>query len=247
MSLPAGLPDSKVCPRCKEDKPQGEYYVVRDRRRSAYKLAVYCKPCQREYLREYHQRKRQDPEWRERERERKREWDRQNKDHVREYKREWYHRARQRPEWVERRRAQDAARQRLWYRKSVRNRKLRSQWNREARAIRRDKEGGRPRASAGDGSQGGWLPIEPFREWLIAYRDEMRDPLADAGSRDSAFVAQVALALGLSQDAAGRRVRDWVNVAQHIPLDKADAVLTRLDSPARLYELWPELAEEAAA
>lgn len=88
------------------------------------------------------------------------------------------------------------------------------------------------------------LPIEPFREWLDAFIAEERVVKAtDRNNESEMSVVYERLALALGSDTANvkRLVHRWRNESQWIPLDYADAVLTRLDSAARLAELWPEL------
>lgn len=94
------------------------------------------------------------------------------------------------------------------------------------------------------------LPIEPFREWLEDFFEREKVETRTDAPSDSENVAayrQLASALGRSEASIHRAVQRWREESQVIPLDYADKILTTLDSPARLYELWPHLAEEAVA
>lgn len=117
--------------------------------------------------------------------------------------------------------------------------------DRRRRGVPERKFGPKSKRSAGKDMD---LPIAPFREWLRAYVAEHRDPERDrVNDLPVAAYDHLALAMDVSREAAERAVYRWLNENESVRLSKADAVLTKLDSSARLYELWPELAEEAAA
>lgn len=259
---PMSLPAEKRCPRCEETKPcKTGFYGWTDKRTGNWRWHTYCRECVLEKTRErasspeYREKRRerdrkrwQDPEYRERQNARMREYDR--------WRRSWD------AEYLETRRAnsrdwkrRNEARARAYseeYRERIRRddelRRRRNQQRRERYAIQRDREGGGRRLGKPRGDRRDeFLPIEPFREWLRWYLDQEREPDAEPGKELSVAYRRIAWATGVSETAASRAVYRWLNESEHIPLGLADAVLTKLDSPARLYELWPELAGEAAA
>lgn len=249
MSALDHLPETKVCSVCRLEKPREEFYLRRRPKTGRFYLRSACRSCQMDRLREYRERVKADPERHEKalEKQRKRhgEWRDFNREHLRAKDRAVARRRRAAPETAERirensrryearkaaeRRADPAAREAFLARK------------REAYAIRRDKAGKEPRKLRAHGrlnhSSKRGIPIGPFREWLRSFIDQERQE-----DGFSTAVDQIAAALGKSRDTADRQVYRWLNESEVVPLDYADAVLTRLDSPARLYELWPELEE----
>lgn len=237
----------KKCARCKETKPWSEFHArLKAETGHVLKVQPYCKPCATAVRREWaarnrdHQRELQRDAYAARKRLRP-----DALEAKREYQREWKRRRAQDPEWVERQRE----RQREYKRRRYKDPEYRGRELARKRDAYRRKQGGLMRRGKDDrvvalDNFGQRLPIEPFRAWLTDYFDRERRDTPTERNNDSAVghvYEQIALAIGGGREAAHRAVYRWLSESNHIPLGHADAVLTRLDSPARLYELWPEL------
>lgn len=245
---------TKVCARCKQEKPWDEYHP-RERTESGHVLRIqpYCKPCATIVRREWSQKNRERLRVVEREGRKARKMLRpESAKATLERQRRWRQRRREDPEYREReRRRQREYRARKWREDpEYRARELARKRDAYARKHGRRKRSHLDRPSK-PSTRYHMLPIEPFREWLRDYIEQNRQVTTTNRVTESGIESvydSVAYALGHeNRGAAHRAVYRWLSESQMIPLDIADALVTRLDSPARLYELWPELAEVEAA
>lgn len=248
------VPEEKRCPVCKTTKPASEFYLKRTKA-GTLTLRSLCRACQMKKQREYRAKVRADKEryeaFMQKQREYHRMWREYNRDHLKEYTRERARLDRQNPERAEAMR--ENARRSYWrIRQDPERYREYRQRRREEYAIRRDRAGKSPRtprAKRLNHSAHTGLPIGPFLVWLDEFFEREREDTRTDRNTDSGYVSayeQLATVLGRDMDAVHRAVHRWRKESKVIPLDYADAILTALDSPARLYELWPELAEDHA-
>lgn len=258
------MADSKTCTRCGETKPvaTGFYRYRNGDRMRVQSQCIDCLtekarlrrygPEREEFLakrRAYYRRRKRDTEAIEKKRAYQREYERYrlrvDEDYAnrrREASRRWKERNKDRQREYNRQKRIAIQSDPVRHAEELRK-------ERERYAIRQDRRGVKRRVGRSelDRRRSTGLPIGPFREWLLEFREMNRDPDAAADKQYAGISAQIALVLGVAEAAADRAMYRWLHENQVIPLDVADAVLTHLDSPARLYELWPELAEGAAA
>lgn len=72
-----------------------------------------------------------------------------------------------------------------------------------------------------------WVPIGPWRDWLIEQRDSQFDGVT----------TELARWLGVVDS----MVHTWISKRSRISVESADAVLCHIGEPALLGELWPQL------
>lgn len=227
-------PMRRVCPDCGQSKLWKDFFPARRWEDGTVRsVRPYCRPCSKRRASEWRERNKERDNERRREAYKRRMADEETREQQRERWREEQRKLRLRREYRER----DNARSRDYYRRHLQddpewheyNRKRVRAYKRHRRAELRKERGGR-------------LPIEPFRVWLRDFMDaERQETRNETESPDDVAYARIAQVLGISEHAAKRAYRRWMRESNHILIDHADALLTNLDTPARLYELWPEL------
>lgn len=81
-----------------------------------------------------------------------------------------------------------------------------------------------------DHEPGGYLPIGPWRQWLVQQIDAN-------GGYHGGGVKVIAWELGITERSIGR----WLNESKHVMLDVADRALCNRGTPWVLRELYPSL------